>query len=110
MFGVPLSAPLLATLSQLGPLTFERVRGDDFPALGLGMAAGRAGGSAPAVFNAANEQAVALFLDGRLGLLDIPRAIEDALGRLAGVPGGTREALLDADAAARRVVLERHGR
>ena len=103
--GVPPFDPV-----ELGPLTFERVRGDDFPALGLGMAAGRAGGSAPAVFNAANEQAVALFLDGRIGLLEIPRAIEDALGRLAGAPGGTREALLDADAAARRVVLERHGR
>ena len=47
------------------PLTFERVRADDFPALALGMAAGRAGGAAPAVFNAANEQAVALFLEGR---------------------------------------------
>ncbi len=103
--GVPPFDPV-----ELGPLTFERVRGDDFPALGLGMAAGRAGGSAPAVFNAANEQAVALFLDGRMGLLDIPRAIEEALGQLAGAPGGTREALLDADAAARRVVLERHGR
>jgi 1-deoxy-D-xylulose-5-phosphate reductoisomerase len=103
--GVPPFDPV-----ELGPLTFERVREDDFPALGLGMAAGRAGGSAPAVFNAANEQAVALFLDGRMGLLDIPRAIDDALGRLAGAPGGTREALLEADAAARRVVLERHGR
>jgi 1-deoxy-D-xylulose-5-phosphate reductoisomerase len=103
--GVPPFDPV-----ELGPLTFERVRGDDFPALGLGMAAGRTGGSAPAVFNAANEQAVALFLEGRLGLLDIPRAIEHALGRLAGAPGGSREALLEADAAARRVVLERHAR
>jgi 1-deoxy-D-xylulose-5-phosphate reductoisomerase len=103
--GVPPFDPV-----ELGPLTFERVRGDDFPALALGMSAGRAGGSAPAVFNAANEEAVALFLDGRMGLLDIPRAIEDALGRLAGAPGGTREALLEADAAAPRAVRERHGR
>ena len=43
------------------PLTFERVRMADFPALALGMAAGRRGGAAPAVYNAANEQAVAFF-------------------------------------------------
>jgi 1-deoxy-D-xylulose-5-phosphate reductoisomerase len=86
------------------PLTFERVRGDDFPTLGLGIAAGRAGGAAPAVFNAANEEAVAGFLDGRLGLLDIPRTIESALAALAGCPGDTRDALLAADAAARRHV------
>jgi 1-deoxy-D-xylulose-5-phosphate reductoisomerase len=103
--GVPPFDPV-----ELGPLTFERVRGDDFPALALGMAAGRTGGSAPAVFNAANEQAVALFLDGRVGLLDIPRAIEHALGALAGAPAGSRDALLAADADARRVVRERFAR
>jgi 1-deoxy-D-xylulose-5-phosphate reductoisomerase len=97
--GVPPFDPV-----ELGPLTFERVRGDDFPTLGLGIAAGRAGGAAPAVFNAANEEAVAGFLDGRLGLLDIPRTIESALAALAGCPGDTRDALLAADAAARRHV------
>src|SRR6185503_1862779 len=51
---------------ELSPLTFERVRTAEFPALALGLAAGRRGGAAPAVFNAANEQAVALFLDGRI--------------------------------------------
>lgn len=86
------------------PLTFERVRLEEFPALRLGVAAGRAGGAAAAVFNAANEQAVALFLDGTLSFVDIPRAIESALERLAGLPGGTREALLAADAAARHHV------
>jgi 1-deoxy-D-xylulose-5-phosphate reductoisomerase len=103
--GVPPFDPV-----ELGPLTFERVRDDDFPALALGMAAGRAGGSAPAVFNAANEQAVTLFLEGRVGLLDVPRAIEHALAALAGAPGGTRDALLAADADARRVVRERFAR
>ncbi|NUQ12985.1 MAG: 1-deoxy-D-xylulose-5-phosphate reductoisomerase, partial [Gemmatimonadaceae bacterium] len=90
------------------PLTFERVRLDDFPALRLGIEAGRTGGAAPAVFNAANEQAVALFLDGALSFVDIPRAIAAALDRLGGLPGGTREALLEADAAARRHVLGRY--
>jgi 1-deoxy-D-xylulose-5-phosphate reductoisomerase len=83
------------------PLTFERVRLDDFPALRLGIEAGRAGGAAPAVFNAANERAVALFLDGALSFVDIASAISSALDRLGGLPGGTREELLSADAAAR---------
>ena len=102
--GVPPFDPV-----ELGPLTFERVRGDDFPALELGMAAGRAGGAAPAVFNAANEEAVALFLDGRLGLMGIAAAIDDALQALASARGGTRDALLEADAAARRRVMTRYG-
>jgi 1-deoxy-D-xylulose-5-phosphate reductoisomerase len=93
---------------ELSPLTFERVRSEDFPALALGVAAGRAGGAAPAVYNAANERAVALFLDGRIAFGDIPRAIAGALDAHGGMPGGTRESLLAADAAARRFVAERH--
>ena len=86
------------------PLTFERVRLNDFPALRLGIEAGRTGGAAPAVFNAANEKAVALFLDGALSFVDIARAISSALDRLGGLPGTTREELLTADAAAREHV------
>ena len=92
------------------PLTFERVRLDDFPALRLGIEAGRAGGAAPAVFNAANEKAVALFLDGALSFVDIPRAVSSALDRLAGLAGTTREELLAADAAARRHVEALHAK
>ncbi|MDF2771670.1 MAG: 1-deoxy-D-xylulose 5-phosphate reductoisomerase [Geminicoccaceae bacterium] len=86
------------------PLTFEPVRHDQFPALGLGVAAGRAGGTAPAVFNAANEQAVALFLDGRITFTDIARAIGSALDALAASPSGSRDVVLAADADARRHV------
>ena len=92
------------------PLTFERVRLDDFPALRLGIEAGRTGGAAPAVFNAANEKAVALFLDGALSFVDIARAISAALDRLGGLPGTTREELLTADAAARDHVAGQFGR
>lgn len=99
--GVPPFDPV-----ELSPLTFEPVRGTDFPALQLGVDAGRAGGAAPAVFNAANEQAVALFLEGRARFSDVPRAIGSALDALADLPGGTRDALLAADATARRHVLE----
>ncbi|MEO5579602.1 MAG: 1-deoxy-D-xylulose-5-phosphate reductoisomerase, partial [Gemmatimonadaceae bacterium] len=63
----------------VSPMTFEPVAHDQFPALRMGVEAGRRGGSAPAVYNAANEQAVALFLDGRILFGDIPRAIESAL-------------------------------
>ncbi|HXG71602.1 MAG TPA: 1-deoxy-D-xylulose-5-phosphate reductoisomerase [Gemmatimonadaceae bacterium] len=90
----------------LSPLTYEPVNHDLFPALGLGIAAGRAGGSAPAVFNAANEAAVAAFLGERINFPDIPRAISSALDKLSGMPGKTREELLGADASARRHVSE----
>jgi len=90
----------------LSPLTYEPVNHELFPALGLGIAAGRAGGSAPAVFNAANEIAVAAFLAERISFPDIPRAISSALAKLSGLPGKTREELLGADASARRHVSE----
>jgi 1-deoxy-D-xylulose-5-phosphate reductoisomerase len=86
------------------PLTFEPVRHDRFPALRLGTQAGRMAGTAPAVFNAANEQAVALFLEGRITFHDIASAIESALAALANTAGGSREALLAADSSARRHV------
>lgn len=86
------------------PLTFEPVRYDQFPALRLGMQAGRAGGAAPAVFNAANEQAVALFLEGRITFVDIASAIESALETLGDTAGGSRDALLAVDSEARRHV------
>ena len=88
------------------PLEFEPVRREDFPLLDLGMASGRAGGVAPAVFNAANEQAVALFLEGAIRFGDIARAVEGALTRHGTAPGGSIEAILTADADARRHVLE----
>jgi 1-deoxy-D-xylulose-5-phosphate reductoisomerase len=99
--GVPPFDPV-----ELSPLTFEKVRSREFPALELGTQAGRLGGAAPAVFNAANEQAVAFFLEGAIRFGDIPRAIESALGKLAGEPSGSREAIIDADASARRHVQE----
>ena len=99
--GVPAFDPV-----ELSPLTFEAVRNDDFPALRLGIAAGRSGGAAPAVFNAANERAVALFLEGRITFGEIPRAIESALSALGGASSETRNALLAADAAARHHVSE----
>jgi len=99
--GVPAFDPV-----KLSPMTYEPVDHDRFPALHLGIAAGRAGGAAPAVFNAANECAVAAFLAGKIRFADIARGIAAALDGLSGMPSDTRAELLAADAAARRHVQE----
>jgi 1-deoxy-D-xylulose-5-phosphate reductoisomerase len=99
--GVPAFDPV-----KLSPMTFEPVDHQRFPALRLGISAGKAGGAAPAVFNAANECAVAAFLAGKIAFADIPRGIAAALESLKGMPAGTREQLLAADSAARRRVQE----
>jgi 1-deoxy-D-xylulose-5-phosphate reductoisomerase len=89
-----------------GTLTFEAVRPDRFPAFALGVEAGRAGGTAPAVFNAANEVAVAEFLAGRAPFGGIPRAIADALSRWPGGPVRVLDDVRQADAWARRAAHE----
>ena len=61
------------------PLTFEPVDHGRFPAFGLGLAAGRAGGTAPAAFNAANEEAVAAFLADRLPFSGVTQTIDAVL-------------------------------
>ena len=99
--GVPSFDPV-----KLSPMTYEPVDHERFPALRLGIAAGVAGGAAPAVFNGANECAVAAFLAGKIRFPDIPRGISSALDRLSGMPAGTRDQLLAADEAARRHVQE----
>jgi 1-deoxy-D-xylulose-5-phosphate reductoisomerase len=85
-----------------GTLTFEPVGLDRFPAFGLGVAAGAAGGTAPAVFNAANEVAVAAFLAGELPFLGIAAAVGHALECCGAADASSLEAVLDADDRARR--------
>jgi 1-deoxy-D-xylulose-5-phosphate reductoisomerase len=85
-----------------GTLTFEPVDPERFPAFRLGVQAGMAGGAAPAVFNAANEVAVAAFLAGDLAFPGIADAVADALERCGGGSASSLEAVLDADARARR--------
>ena len=75
--------------SAVGALTFEDPDVDAFPCLGLAYEAGRRGGLAPAALNAANEEAVAAFLDGRLSFSDIARVV--AAG--SDVPVGTAPSL-----------------
>jgi 1-deoxy-D-xylulose-5-phosphate reductoisomerase len=80
-----------------GPLTFEPVRRDVFRALDAGMAAGRAAGTAPAVFNAANEVAVAAFLEGAIPFGRISEIIERVLESHAPVPATAVETVREAD-------------
>ncbi|HEX6040375.1 1-deoxy-D-xylulose-5-phosphate reductoisomerase [Longimicrobium sp.] len=85
-----------------GTLTFEPVRDDCFPAFALGVRAGLHGGTTPAVFNAANEVAVAEFLAGRIPFGGIADSIADALERWPGGPVRTLDDVREADAWARR--------
>lgn len=84
-----------------GPLTFEPVRHDVFPAFRLGVAAGRAGGTAPAVFNAANEVAVAAFLRGGLPFGRIAEVIDRVLAASPAGAAADLGAVLEADRRAR---------
>ncbi|CAK6699577.1 1-deoxy-D-xylulose-5-phosphate reductoisomerase [Synechococcus sp. BA-124 BA4] len=68
-------------LTEVGQLTFRAPDEQKYPCMGLAYASGRAGGTMPAVLNAANEQAVALFLEERISFLDIPRLIEGVCER-----------------------------
>lgn len=89
-------------LLAVGRLDFEPVDRATFRCLDLAAAALRAGGTATTVLNAANEVAVAAFLDLRLRFLDISVAIEETLAAVALAPVASLEALLDADLTARR--------
>ncbi len=80
---------------------FSPVDPDRFPAYGLARRALDAGGSYPAVLNAANEQAVAAFLEGRIGFTEIPSLIEGCLEAHSGTDSGDLEALLRVDRWAR---------
>jgi 1-deoxy-D-xylulose-5-phosphate reductoisomerase len=84
-----------------GPLTFEPVRVDDFPAFRLGRAAGEAGGTAPAVYNAVNEVVVGAFLAERIPFAAIGEIIEAVLGAHEIVPTTDVDTVLAADRWAR---------
>jgi 1-deoxy-D-xylulose-5-phosphate reductoisomerase len=93
-------APL--DLAALARFDFEKPDLDAFPCLRLAFDALRAGGSAPATVNAANEVAVAAFLEGRLPFLGIPALIEATLSALPAEPADQLDVLLGCDARARR--------
>src|SRR6266545_4194673 len=91
-------------LTQVGSLTFEDADTDRFPCLGLAGQALREGGCAPVILNAANEVAVAAFLEGKIRFTQIPELIAEALGR---VPNGALDSIetcVDVDARSRALV------
>ena len=88
-------------LAAVARLDFEAPDFDRFPALGLAWAALRTGGSAPAVLNAANEIAVAGFLGGQIGFLDIAAIVADTLARLDAAPITSLDEVVAIDARAR---------
>jgi 1-deoxy-D-xylulose-5-phosphate reductoisomerase len=88
-------------LPDVGMLQFERPDLQRFPCLELAGQAWRAGGTAPAILNAANEVAVQAFLERRLAFTSIPGVIEDTLEHCVVHEAGTLQAILDDDALAR---------
>ena len=86
-----------------GRLDFEAPDTDAFPCLRLAWQAMAAGGTAPAILNAANEVAVSAFLQGRIAFLNIPALVANALSTLPAGPADTLEGLLAADQRARQI-------
>ena len=105
---LPWPAPIL-DLVTAGPLTFQDPDPEKFPALLIAKQALASGGRAPAAMNAANERAVAAFLDRRIGFLDIPSVVAETLDRMERITGHLSldddavETARNTDAEARRV-------
>ncbi len=98
---VPNTLPPL-DFSKLSKLEFFTPRYEDFPALNLARRAGETGGTLPAVMNAANEIAVAAFLDRRLRFPDIWHVVEEVMNRHTAIAHPNLDAILEADRWARR--------
>lgn len=92
----------LDLIAQGGKLEFEPPDMDAFPCLRLAFAALQAGGTAPALLNALNEEAVSAFLQGRIAFLDIPALVEDGLAALPTTRAESLDVLHAADQAARQ--------
>ncbi|HEY5412385.1 MAG TPA: 1-deoxy-D-xylulose-5-phosphate reductoisomerase, partial [Caulobacteraceae bacterium] len=109
---LPWPAPRL-DLAAIGKLTFEAPDPERFPALSMARAALERGCGAPAALNAANETAVAAFLDRRIGFLDIAAAVAETLERMdragdlvAGADGDAVEVAMMIDQASRRMATD----
>ena len=89
-------------LDELGQLTFGRPNMETFRALGLGFEVAQTGGTAPVVFNAANEAAVEQFLAGKIKFINIVELIEHCLGKHNVKSNATLDELFEADAWARK--------
>jgi 1-deoxy-D-xylulose-5-phosphate reductoisomerase len=93
-------------LAELGRLEFEEPRYDDFPALRLARRAGEAGGTMPAVLNAANEIAVEAFLEGRITFPRIWSLVEETMNRSHNFTRPSLDDIIQADGQTRDLVRE----
>ncbi|MCP4643261.1 MAG: 1-deoxy-D-xylulose-5-phosphate reductoisomerase [bacterium] len=93
-------------LTTMPALTFAAPEFDEFPCLGYAREAARAGGTAPAILNAANEEAVRAFCGHRIAFLQIGDVVRAALDGCEATDTMTLEAVMEADAAARRHALD----
>lgn len=90
--------------TRYGRLTFENPDMETFRCLKLAYSALKAGGTMPAVMNGANEAAVALFLERKIGFMDIPEIIESAMKNHKTIASPTMEDIIQADLSAKRFV------
>ncbi|MNJ60353.1 1-deoxy-D-xylulose 5-phosphate reductoisomerase [compost metagenome] len=90
-------------MSEIGKLHFREMDFDRYPCLRLAFECGRLGQSAPAVFNAANEVAVARFLKGEIAFLDIERILETVVGKHDACDIQDLQMIAEVDAWARRL-------
>ncbi|MGC4074450.1 MAG: 1-deoxy-D-xylulose-5-phosphate reductoisomerase [Nibricoccus sp.] len=93
-------------LKKLFSLEFRPIDETRFPMLALAKQTMRAGGIAPAVYNAANEVAVAAFLEGRIPFLAIPRIVEETLTKIPSTDPTDLDTVLALDLTARRAAME----
>ena len=93
-------------LTQLAGLSFSEPNFSQYPCLGVAFAAAKAGGTAPAILNAANEIAVAAFLDDGLPYLKIAEVVERTLNAVPAVTADSLEIILAADAKARQITSD----
>ncbi len=105
----PMTGPSL-DFYELAGITFEKPDMETFRGLALAFDAMKAGGSMPVVYNAANEQAVSLFLDHRISFLEIAEIIEDCMGRHQVVAHPDVEQILEAERWTNEVISRRHVR
>jgi 1-deoxy-D-xylulose-5-phosphate reductoisomerase len=92
-------------LAGIGQLHFEAPDREKFPCVDLAYAAGKKGGTTPAVLNAANEVAVALFLKGKISFIQIPKIIAKVLGKHRPLTNANLDGILNADRWAREEAL-----
>ncbi len=103
---LPLMNSEILNLAEVGALHFEKADFDRYPLLGLAYKAGRLEGNACAIMNAANEEAVALFLAGKITFLDIETYVFKAVESIEFIENATLEDIIRSDAAARAFVNE----